>query len=143
MAANTFDFKATSVIADGNIIGGYADTDDAIKIEADEDEWEVTNGADGEAMRHAINANGGTVTLTLMYTSASNAILQSLLNGRGKFTLSIRDSRGGYEFLSETAFVARRPDVSLGKAPADIEWTIRVMSYTDTRSGIDDLAIDG
>lgn len=141
MAANTFDFKEVTVIFDGNIISGFADTDDAIQVEAAADEWEIIDGADSEVMRHSINSSSCEVTLTLMPTSASNAILQALLDSRRTYTLSIRDARGSYDFSSENAFVARKPDVSLGKKPADREWMIRCMSYTQTVAGISDGAL--
>ena len=143
MAASTFNFAEVVLVLDGFRIEGFGDTDDAVQVEVDEDNWTLTNGADGSVMRHRVLQSSAMVTITLLYGSRSNAILQELLNSERKFALSFRDTRGGYLLESPDAYVVRRPNQSIGRAAADVEWQIQCMTSTSSHQGINDLAVDG
>src|SRR5947209_4167245 len=107
----------------GFTIGGYA-PGTVIEISRDEDDFKDLAGADGEVAVMQNADERGTVKITLLQTSASNDILSALAAVNkggtiagltlGKGSLQCKDLQGRMVCSSETAWVKKPADVTLG-----------------------------
>ena len=126
----TYDFKQVAVIIGGRQITGFAEGDDAVTVERDEDMWSMQVGADGEATRSKSNNRAGKITLKLKAASESNAILDGfalsdeLANG-GLVPALIKDNSGESLHSAEQAYIVKRPAVTLGDEESDREWVLQ------------------
>lgn len=112
--------------------GGYGE-DEVMQLEWEEDQFIAYVGADGEVSRAATNNGLATVTLTYAHTAAANDRLTALLkadmaatNGAGAGLYQARDTNGRMVVLSERAWVAAYPSVTLGKTIQTIEWKLQL-----------------
>nr|NIQ06865.1 DUF3277 family protein [Candidatus Korarchaeota archaeon] len=111
MAVKTYSPKDVSVIVAGTIITGYAE-DTFLAIERSSDAFAKVVGADGEVARTASADKSGTITLTLIQSSASNDVLSALQNAdeislAGKFPVMVKDNFGSSLYISGTAWVQK------------------------------------
>lgn len=129
MAVKSFDPKQLAINCGGNPITGYAEGT-FVTVARDEDAFNFTAGSDGEGARAKINVQSGTVTMTLMQSSAANDILSAfalsdeLTNG-GTFPLLVKDNNGRSLFAAETAWVQKFPDSEFSNDVTTREWVIR------------------
>ncbi len=138
--AKTYDPKKVSVIVGGHIVEGYADGT-FVGVARNNDAWTRTGGADGEQTRAKSNDKSGTVTLTLMQSSLSNAILSGFttadeLNNGGTFPLLVKDSNGSEVHAAEIAWVQKRSDSGFGKENENREWVIETGELNMIGGGI-------
>ncbi len=132
--SNTYSFKdVTATISgpNGNVeIGaGVGVAEEGISYEMIEDKASMTIGAGGEAMHSLHASNAGRVTLRLLKTSRTNAILDRMSTADfassavyGQNTIVIRDPvRGDIMVASNCGFV-RKPNNSHAKQGNVIEW---------------------
>jgi len=127
MAVKTYDPKQVQLIIGGAPIGGFADGE-FISVERDEDTFTKVAGADGEVSRSKSNNKMGELTVTLLQTSASNAILSAFmladeLSNSGVIPIFIKDSLGTTTLFSAEGWVKKPPAVSYDKELTDREWT--------------------
>jgi len=87
---------------------------------------------DGEATRSKTNDNRATVTVTLMSTSSSNALLSALHNadklannGAGVGPLLIQDRQGNTVYAAAESWVVKSPKQEFGQKAVPLEWQIR------------------
>jgi hypothetical protein len=128
MSVKTLDPNSVAVTFGINQLKGYADGT-FIKVERNEDSFSLKIGADGEVAR-VRNANqSGRVTLTLLQTSASNAILAALLiadevspNGMSVLSLMVKDNQGNELFFAEEAWIVKPPAAEHSKEVTTREW---------------------
>ena len=125
----TYDPSKLSVIVGGFIISGFAE-DSLVTVGRREDTFTLTMGADGEGTRSKTNDKSGDVKITLMQTSASNAILTAYakadeLQNAGVFSLLIKDDSGSSIYSAEQAWVVKPPEAEFGKAATTREWSIQ------------------
>jgi hypothetical protein len=121
----------------GFIMGGYA-PGTVIEITRDEDDFKDECGADGEVVMLQNADERGTVKITLLQSSASNDILSGLaavnkgatITGVtiGKGSLQCKDLNGRMVCSSETAWVKKPADVTLGDEIQNRVWEIRCAS---------------
>ncbi len=90
---------------------------------------------DGEATRSKTNDNRADVTLTLMSSSSSNALLSALHvadkaagNGAGVGPLLIKDNQGNTLYAAPSCWIVKFPDFDFAQKATPVEWTIRVAS---------------
>lgn len=104
--------------------------EEGITVEQAEDKDNMTIGAGGEAM-HSLNASkAGRITIRLLKTSQTNALLSAMYNFQvnsaathGQNTLVVSDiARGDVLSCQQVAF-ARFPTVSYAKVGEMLEWT--------------------
>lgn len=127
MSVKTYDPKQVQLIIGGAPIGGFADGE-FISVERDEDTFTKVAGADGEVSRSKSNNKMGELTVTLLQTSASNAILSAFmladeLSNSGVIPIFIKDALGTTTLFSAEGWVKKPPTVSYDKELTDREWT--------------------
>ena len=130
MPVYNYDPKAVAVVFNATLIKGFADGD-FVSVSYESDKWEHTSGADGEEIRTKSNDNRATLTLTLMQSSASNAVLSAayLLDeagNAGAFPIAITDTTGTSLVTGESAWIKKLPDFNRGKSATTVEWMISI-----------------
>ena len=123
-----YDPAGIQMIFAGNPITGYA-AGTFVNAERTNDTYQTVAGADGEAARAKSNDRSGTVTFTLMQTSAANDLLSALaladeLTGDGVGPLLIKDLNGTTLVQAETAWVQKPANVEFGQEMSEREWVI-------------------
>lgn len=125
------DVKAT-LTGVGGIIelgAGSANAEEGISIEMTEDQDLTTIGADGEYMHTLRMGKGGTVTVRLLYTSNTNALLQTLFIAQraiskawGANVITIINQGNNETIIARGAAFAKQPKVSYSKDGEYKEW---------------------
>ncbi|NRA93811.1 MAG: DUF3277 family protein [Psychroserpens sp.] len=126
-SSKTYSFKHTNVIAGSFKMGGFGE-EGGVTITRDETDFNKTIGADGRPSRSYIASTAGTVAITLMQTSESNAVLSQLLATdtrtlKGQVPLVVQDTLGGSVYTSTDAWLQGPPEVSLNKGIEEYTWT--------------------
>ena len=121
------------------ITGGFADGE-FVRIERETEAFGVVVGTDGEVTRNSNNDDRATVTVILMQSSESNAVLRGLVNadkntpgGSGIGALLINSSRNDGGLLHEGAesWIMTPPDHSYDREATSREWQFRVAKLRD------------
>lgn len=109
---------------------GAGAAEEGISITQTERRNTMTVGAGGDGMHSLHAGRSGTVTVRLLKTSPTNALLMSMSNAdhasaanHGQNVIVIRDvDRGDVISCAECAF-ANKPDLSFAKVGNTVEWT--------------------
>lgn len=116
------------------IEGGFADGT-FIEIEQDSDDFVDVVGTDGAVTRSKTNDRRATITITLMQSSESNALLSALnnidrkaKNGAGVGPCLITDNQGTSLYAGEKSWIAKPPTAGFDKTAGPRAWKIRVAS---------------
>ena len=138
MAAGTlrlYDPDGVLITIAGIPVSGWADGE-FCRVERDSDAFGDVVGTDGEVTRSKTNDFRATVTLRLMQSSPSNALLSALHTsdrntpgGVGVGAFLLHDSSGGVsgtKLVGEKCWIAKAPDSSWDRTPKEREWKIRV-----------------
>lgn len=122
-------------------VEGYADGT-FVTVEDDEDAYSMQVGTDGEAVRSKSNNRGGTITLSLLQSSAANALLSAQHNldrlssgGAGISPLLIKDNNGAAIYTAETAWIQKRPSAEYAREATAREWVIRTNNLISLDGG--------
>ena len=126
----TYSPKKVVLSVAGQAISGYADGT-FLSVERNTDAFSHTSGADGEIARMASADNSGTITLTLLQTSASNDLLSSLheadrISNNAKFVVGGEDKNGTTVFSGLEAWIPKLATVEEGNEISNREWRIVV-----------------
>ena len=126
MAVKTYDPKQIIVTFGGNILSGFADGTFVV-AERNEDMWTTQIGTDGEDTRSKSNNRSGLITVSLMQTSDSNAVLSALAltdeaSSAAALPLQIKDNSGNTLLIAETAWIKKMPSVEYGREAGPREW---------------------
>ena len=120
---------------------GYADGE-WLRIQRDGPAFTDVVGTDGEVTRSKTNDDRATVTLRLMSSSATNALLSALHNsdkntpgGVGVGAFLLRDRQGTTLISAEKAWIAKAPDTSEDRTATVREWVIRVAKLVEFHGG--------
>lgn len=113
-----------------NLGAGAGAAEEGITIESLEDKNIMTIGADGQGMHSLVAGEASTVTVRLLKTSPTNALLQTMYNYQttssvlhGKNTIVVSDlGRGDVITLQQVAF-KKRPTTEYAKEGGAVEWT--------------------
>ena len=124
-----YDPDTIVITVNGTPISGYADGT-FVSVERDEDSWTTVVGSQGEVARARSRNLSGKITLTLMQTSASNALLEGLMiaddySQQGQFVVSIADTNYKGICLSDSSWIVKPAILSYGRELEDREWTIQ------------------
>lgn len=127
----TYDFSQVSVILGGITLSGFHEGT-PVKVAYDEDAFSLLIGADGDGARSKTNNRSGTITFSLLQTSAANAQLSALhaldiagKNGDGVVPLLIKDNSGFSLHTAQTAWIKKFADATYGRDTEVREWTIQ------------------
>ena len=127
--ARTYDPKQVAVIVGGSQISGFADGA-FVTVERNDDAFTLQMGTDGEGTRSKTNNRSGRVTITLMQSSPSNALLQAFadadeVSNAGTFPLLIKDNSSlGTLFAAEQAWIVKKPSAGFDRAAGSREWIL-------------------
>jgi hypothetical protein len=124
----TYDPKQVVVTFGGIIVSGYAEGT-FISIASNGDSFAKRKGSDGSVDRINMNVYDYSVTLTLMMTSPTNALLSAALiadkeTNTGVVPLTVTDLSGNSVFTAAQAWIAKDPDDEYGDSLATREWRI-------------------
>lgn len=139
MAVKTYSPKDVSVIVAGTQISGFAE-DTFVNVERDSDAFTKVVGADGEVSRTASADLSGTITITLLGTSASNDILSALavadaLSLSGQFPILIKDELGTSLHTAAEAWIQKAASKEYGAEVGDVEWLIQCSDLIEFTGG--------
>lgn len=115
-------------------ISGFANGE-FVSVDMNEDQFNLTVGADGESVRGRVNNGSGTVTITLLHTSQSNEDLRAILEqdrrdnaadtgveGSGIKSLQIKDLSGRTLINCASAWIRKPPVVNFDLEATTREW---------------------
>ncbi|WP_089177148.1 phage protein [Bosea sp. AS-1] len=135
MASNTYSFLDVQAAIDGpngsfSIGNGAGSSDEGITVAQAEDRGSLVVGADGYGMHSLHAAKNGSVTVRLLKTSPTNAMLMDMFNidtsssaNYGQNTISIRNPVSGDSVTCVGCGFRKVPDVVYGKDGGMMEWT--------------------
>ena len=135
MAVKTYDPSAVSMFYGEILMSGFAQ-DAAITVEHDEDDWTLVTGVDGEGTRSKTSNRSATITVSLMQSSETNALLSAARaadvntpGGVGGKPLLIKDNSGPTPgqtlFSAESCWIQKPPTAELNREATTREWTFR------------------
>lgn len=128
-AVASYSFKDTVCLVSGIPILDFADGDDVISIERNEDAFSLLVGADGAAMALFNPDRSGIATLRLLQSSRSNAYLSGFVKLQESGVLSpfpfiVKDLNGLDLALAESAFMVGPPPLRYGAGHNAREWRL-------------------
>lgn len=140
MATYSFQDVVATITGVGgsfDLAAGAGSAEEGITIEAVEDKNVMTIGADGSGMHSLVANSSSTVTVNLLKTSPTNALLQAMYDeqtasslAHGKNVITVRDvARGDFIVLTKAAF-SRRPSVTYAKEGGNMVWTFMAIQTT-------------
>jgi len=124
--AKTYNPREVIVTFRGVPLSGFTDGT-FIEGSRNNPSWNTSVGADGEGVRAKSNDKSGTVTLTLLQSSASNLSLATLaqldeLAGEGSGQLEVVDLSGTTVMSAADAWIQQPADISFGQEKEDRVW---------------------
>ncbi len=128
----TYDPKKVIVIVGGAYITGFS-PDSVVGVSRNSDNYKLVVGADGEGTRSRTNDRSGQITISLMQTSASNAVLSGYAiddeqANAGVVPVTVTDLNGATLYQADQAWVKKPPKGDHGKEAKTREWILE----TDT-----------
>lgn len=125
----TYNPKEVIITLGTHIVNGIAD-DSFVSIEQNGDGITKKVGCDGEIVRSISPDNTYNIKIALLQTSETNTFLQKRVamdqtNGSGMFPILIHDLKGGLQFSSDAAWVAKAAPRGYGKEASNREWDIQ------------------
>lgn len=137
--AKTYNPKRVQLAIGPHIVTGFADGT-FIQVDRNADQFQVVVGADGEAARAASADKSGTVTVTLMQTSASNDFLSAALNtdeltNLNTMPLLMKDISGRTLVQAAEGWVKKYATIEMGKEIVSREWVFETGELLITEGG--------
>jgi hypothetical protein len=126
--SGSYNPAALIVTIGGVIVSGFSDGDHVV-CEREEDNFSKRVGNDG-AVGRARNPNkSGTVTVTLLQTSAANDALSALVaaddlinDGLVLFPITVADGSGRSLAAATQCWIKKIPNLTFGREVGDREW---------------------
>jgi hypothetical protein len=135
MSLHEYDPDLVQVIFAAVPLSGFAE-DEFVSIEEDGKIFDFVKGVDGDISRSKIKGVTALLTVTLMQTSKSNAVLSAIVTqdllsggGAGVSPCMILDANGVSMFAAATSWVEQRPKAGYGAKAGPREWKIRVCDF--------------
>lgn len=128
-----------SIVLGAILVDGYADGE-FVSVEHDENDWNLYQGASGDATRARSNKRSATIAFTVQQTAECNDLLSALrlldlATGKGKVPLLIRDGSGRAVFAAEAAWIEKAPTASFSGETQTRTWTIRTHELVANHGG--------
>ena len=139
MSVRTYDPASVAVLVGGVPITGYADGT-FVTVARDSDTFQKVSGADGQVARSKTNDKTGTLTITLMQTSASNDVLEGIaaldeLTSTGIVPTLVKDNSGRSIHFAGNSWIRKVPDAEFGKEISNREWVIDLADLVPFNGG--------
>jgi len=119
-----------AVIFAGAPLSGFADGT-FVTVERNEDSYTLQVGTDGEQCRSKSNNKSGRITVTLMQSSQSNAILSAFHaldelspNGDAIAPSLVKDNQGTSLYAAEKSWIVKPASAEHGRESGSREWII-------------------
>ncbi len=127
---DNYSFANVNVIFGILELQEFGDGDDVVNIEFNADQFADMAGAKGDVVRTQTNDNRCTVTVKLLQTSSSNALLNVIYigdreSGSGVAPMVIEDKETGEAYVVNNAWINKYPTVTRGQGPNVMNWTFR------------------
>ncbi|TQR21797.1 phage structural protein [Psychrobacillus vulpis] len=125
----TYDARKVVTTVGGIFITGYADGT-MVKASKDNDNFEASSSAQGDAVV-SINGDGmGTIEITLNQTSPSISVLDGFANARSMVPIWVNSNNEVKEVVGGTKSMITKPaDKEFGKSASNRVYTIKVFDY--------------
>ncbi|MNS39532.1 hypothetical protein D3C72_718190 [compost metagenome] len=141
----TYDPKAVTITVGGFIMSGFAE-DRMVNVARMNDTWTLKTGTDGEGTRSKSNDKSGEVTISLMETSESNAVLTAFAKAdeytnNGTFPLLVRDNNAESYYVATRAWVVKPPEADKGREAGVREWKIQTDHLEWVEFGTEDIGL--
>lgn len=122
-----FTFKNVSVIFGIIEFTGFAEGDDVVVIEVENNLFNKVVGAKGDVTRTQSTDTSGSVTVKLLQTSSTNALLNAayladLSTGSAVAPMAITDLESGEIYSMPNAWIVKFPTVTRGQNPNSMDW---------------------
>ncbi len=140
MAVKEYDSASVFVSVGGVPISGFA-ADSKVTIARNNDAYTLQMGSDGEAARSKSNDKSGRMTIQLLQTSPSNAILSAfaladeVTPGGAVFPFACKDLNGGSLHTAQTGWIVKKPDAEYVVEAGPREWIIETDDLKHTVAG--------
>ena len=126
MAVKTYRAKAVEIIWGVIVIDGRGE-DVFVEAARTEETFTMKTGVDGETVRAQTGNTSGTITVRLMQSSASNALLSAAqladeAGQNGIFPMLVKDGSGASTVIGGTVWLVKPPDWQRAKESQDVEW---------------------
>lgn len=128
---HVYDSNRVSVTFAGIVFEGFAEGS-KVTVTRLSDQFVDVVGTDGKVSRSKTNDLRADVTVRLMQTSGTNAVLNALLNadmnangGAGVGALLITDLSGTTVHMAPNAWIVRFPEETFDQAATERAWLIR------------------
>lgn len=126
----TYSFKDVAISLGGtDLIDGFDEGDDAIRIRPRAQHFDLKTGADGAGTIYQNADRSAELILKLQQTSKSNALITKRLVAQyagilNPFAFAAIDMFGGDVATAESAVVSGPAEFVRGTAPNTVEWTL-------------------
>ena len=107
------------------------------KVERNEDSFKLKVGADGETARSRLLNRSGKITVTLLQTSRTNALLEAALladeaspNGVSVFPLMVKDYGGNALWVAPEAWIMKPASHEMAAEVGTREWVFECSNLT-------------
>lgn len=142
-AVNEYDPDLVDVVIDGVTMSGYQE-DSIVEFEYDDDFYEVVKGVDGDVSRSRKVARTAKLTIHLLNTSKSNAVLTGLMtpsftSGNGTadmFALLIRDRNGASFIACDKCWIMKAAPVAHAGKAQPRDWVITCVAPVMFETGV-------
>jgi hypothetical protein len=142
MSTKHYDPDQVQFLFAGVPIEGYAE-DSMIEVAWESEAFRMVKGVDGQVTRSKVLGRIAKITVHLMQSSISNAVLtgihtQDLLSagGAGVSPTMIRDGNGASLFVSDEAWIENFPAIAYGPTAGPRDWVIVVVNPKVIEGGI-------
>jgi hypothetical protein len=132
MATYSFEDVVASISGPGGVIplgNGAGNADEGITVAMSEDKNTMVTGADGSVMHSLHASQSGRVTVRLLKTSPTNALLSAMYNfqtqssaNHGQNTMLISNPQRGDVISCQQVAFAKQPDLAYAKEGNVQEW---------------------
>jgi len=125
----SWSFKNVSAIVGIEEVEGWADGDDCLVIEPAAPRFAKVVGAKGDVTRSQSNDMSVKITLKLLQTSSTNAVLQTLETadretGLGVVPFIYTNKETGESYIVKNVWIAEMPTVTRGRNQNDMSWVL-------------------
>lgn len=148
MASNTYSFKdiQAAIVGPGGAINlgdGSGAAEEGITIEYSADVDGMLIGADGSGQHSLSMDRSGQITVRLLKTSPTNALLSAMMefqrsggSTHGQNTITVIDSNRGDVITARQVAFARRPALTYAKEAGINEWVFNSVQIDPTLGGL-------
>jgi hypothetical protein len=141
MTVKIYDPGSVIVVFGTLNLSGFSDGT-MVRVERDEDAFTKKVGADGECTRTRNRNRCGSVTVTLMQSSASNLALAALLTadeltpgGTSILPITVKDNQGNSLHTALDAWIRKTPSAEYAKEVGSREWVIDTGKMVNIEGG--------